>query len=160
MRYLGAALVILAAALIASGYKDRLSRAADTLGELLRLLRFVRSRVTCALEPPEVWARGYVTECAPVSRFVGYIAEGSAVWDAYGRVSGELDLPTEAQKTVRELFSSLGGLDVGADERALAAAEERLDAILREKRREVEERGRLAMAFALLISVGGALVII
>ncbi len=160
MRYLGAALIILAAALIASAYKERLHLSVSATEDVLALVRYIRERIVSGLEPPHVWARGFSGENGVLREMMTRIRGGASPLDAYLGVREELPLPADADGCFCELLSTLGGIDMARGAKLLERAEDTLSDILGKIRREAAERTRVAALVALMLSVGGAIVII
>lgn len=160
MRYLGAALIILAAALIASAYRERLHMRVRATEDVLALVRYIRERIVSGLEPPRVWARGFSGENQTLREMTAEIMRGVSPLDAYSDVRQRLQLSADADACLSELLSALGGIDIARGARLLERAEDTLSDILGKMRREAAERTRLAALVALMLSVGGAIVII
>lgn len=160
MRYIGLALSFVAAYLLSSLYKAAISARVDTLGELVRLVGHIRSRVSGYLEPPATWAAGYSSDNEWVERFLCEVRSGAGTAEAYSALCTSLNISAEAKEQLGEFFKDLGSDTLSAECRDIDTAADRLSALYEKEKSEAEERSRIGAVMALMISVGVALLVI
>lgn len=160
MRYVGLALVILAAVILTSSYRAVLSARVATLESYMALILHIRSRVSGYLEPPSVWAESFGKEGDGVRAFVERVRQGESPADAYLALRDGLSLSREAKEAIGSFFSGLGREGVEAERKSMDIGVDKLSALLEKERDECEERGRIAAVMALMLSAGGAILII
>ena len=158
MKYLGLALLVLAAWLIASAYRRALRLRASALEEVVSLARYAYSRVSEHLEPPAVWAAGYQTDNPAISELLRLVRGGRTPTEALSLSAEGLMLLPELRELAYGFFDELGSL--GASASRAGRSLEALEARLLSEREECEERGRVVAVMALMLSAGGAILII
>ena len=159
MKYIGVALLFLGALLLSWGYKRRLISRSDSLSEMLRLLRHVRTRVAEYLEPPSVWAASFTSEDAWISELLFGIRMGKTPAEAYSVLSAHSPLSPAAGDVLRGLFRGPHLLVSGAAADIDSAVAE-LSEIYEKERSLAEEGCRVFAVWALMLSAGvGVLVI-
>lgn len=160
MRYIGLGLAFLAAYLLTSFYKAAISARVDTLGELVRLVGHIRSRVSGYLEPPATWAKGYSSDNEHVESFLCEVRSGVGTAEAYSAHRASFPLSAEAKERLGEFFERLGSDTLSAERRDVGAFADSLYALYEKERSEADERSRIGAVMALMISVGVALLVI
>lgn len=160
MKYVGIALVALAAALVTSSYRSRLLARTSLLETFVALALHIRARVTGYLEPPSVWANGYRAEGDEVGELLLRVRRGETPEAAYLAIRDGLSLSAEAKELVGSFLSGLGRDDVGNERKNMDIGVDKLSALLEKERDECAERGRIAAVMALMLSAGGAILII
>lgn len=161
MKYIGIALVVLAAALITSSYRSRLLARTSLLEAFVSLALHIRARVSGYLEPPSVWANGYQTEQKnEVQELLSRVRRGETPEAAFLAIRDGLSLPEEAKELLGSFFSGLGREDTVGEKRNMDVGVDKLSVLLEKERDECAERGRIAAVMALMLSAGGAILII
>ena len=160
MRYIGLFFIILAALFISSAYRAALAARCAALEAFLALATHIRSRVSGYLEPPEVWASGFSAENDGVERMLGRIRSGEGVYSAYTSVRDGLSLSREAKELVGAFFKELGRDAVEIERKSMDGVVDKLSVLLDKERDECSQRGRVAAVMALMLSAGGAILII
>lgn len=160
MRYVGLLLLALAALLLTSLYRKRLLSRVATLEACLALAMHARSRVSGYLEPPSVWAESFSHGNGEVMALATRVREGEPPADAYLSAADGLSLSREAREALGVFFSELGRDGVDIERRSMDRGIDRISALLEKERDECAERGRIAAVMALMLSAGGAILII
>ena len=160
MRYVGCALIMLAAALVSSWYRASMASRLAALAALLSLSRHIFSRVSEYMEPPSVWSVGFLTGCPEVDALVEMIASGMTPAEAYGRGRLRALLSPSAREAADGLFNSPPRGEIGAERRVLGEITERIAAIYESERTEAGERCRVFAVMALMLSSGAVILIV
>lgn len=160
MKYIGLAMLALAAVLLTSAYKRALHIRVSALEDFVRLISHIRKRVCECIEPPKEWASCYNDGGRYTEEMLALIRAGQPPSTAFRSVSDGLPLSAEAKEALRGFFASLGRCGVDHERREIDRAVSQIGEMLERERDERDERARLAAVMALMLSAGSAILII
>lgn len=160
MRYVAIGLIAMAAAMISSWYKKRLRERVEALEAMLGLVEHISSRVSGYMEPPSVWAENFESGSRAVGELLQLIKSGVRPSEAYERSADVIGTSVEAQALLGEFFSSLGGREIAEERRSIDRTLGGLRELVERERRAADERSGVAAVMALMLSAGGAILII
>ena len=160
MKYIGLAMLALAAVLLTGAYRRALGIRVSALEDFVRLICHVRTRVCEQIEPPREWAACYSEAGEYTKGMLELIMTGQPPSSAFRSVACGLPLSIDAREALDDFFSSLGRSGIDRERQGIEHAAARIGEILERERDERDERGRLAAVMALMLSAGGAILII
>ena len=160
MRYIGLALIILAVAVVTYSYRARLFARVSTLEAYLALAMHIRSRVSGYLEPPSVWAESFSSENGDAMALALRVRGGEMPGEAYLSLMDGLLLSEEAKEMLGTFFSRLGSGGLESEREGMDSGVNRLSVLLEKERDDCAQRGRIAAVMALMLSCGGAILMI
>ena len=160
MKYIGLAALALAAVLLTSAYKRALSIRVCALEDFVRLIAHIRSRVCECMDPPEGWSACYSDGGRYTEEMVVLIRNGQSPSVAFRSVSDGLPLSMDAKAALDGFFASLGKCAIAQERHGIELAVSQIGEILERERDDRDERSRLAAVMALMLSAGGAILII
>lgn len=156
LRIFGAAILLISAVICGRAYEKYASRSLFELEELMRALRYIKSRISTFLSPRSELLSGFRSDILARSGFLRRVHEGEELSTAFA--SSSLSIPKAARAALTAFFSELGrGYRTEELSRADSAISE-CEAILLREREQLPKDVKIVKT--LLLSGALALVIL
>ncbi|MBQ8689510.1 MAG: hypothetical protein IJ515_04015 [Clostridia bacterium] len=122
--------------------------------EFYRFLSHMRLQISCYLRPADELYLGFESKALDDIGFIGALKDGCSIGEAYKKAARKISLPTEVDRVLLSLFSSLGGSYLEEEIKLIDSHREELSVLLEREREESPKRAKMIRTLSVAISLG------
>lgn len=150
----GAAVIVASALLIVRAYAAYLKRSEGACQGFIDFLKMMRGRISCYLEPMDVWVADFRCDSLEVGGFLRELRGGARLSDAFESSRQAYYLPADVEEALTEYFSSSGSGYIDGELRALESCLARLEEGVGAHQARNEKNKKAVTAVTLAVAMG------
>ena len=140
-------------------YSEHLKKSLGQTRGFLRLLGFMRGRVSTYLDPVSRWCEDFSDEWLEKCGFVSSLRSGRTLRDAYREVEDKLSLPSDARELLDNFFSRTGLGYLDAEIKNIDYTAERLERLCENMQTGLKSRTRVVKTSLYALALGIAVLV-
>ena len=152
MKYLGLAFLLIGAFFISREYSKYIQKRLAECEGFLLFIKHMRRQVGCFLKPPCEIGEGFVNK--PITPFLLALGDSESVHSAYLSSKDSFSLSLPEDRTLTELFSSIGSCYAGEGIKLLDSSVEKFELLYRDLSQDSKRSTRLVATLTATLAVG------